>query len=619
MQPIASATVALTAATGNAGAPKVPSTPSTFDLVFPIGYGLSRVPVAASGNVSLGPDDKVLAIDGSAGNVTNAGHGRVIVGGLTSVGNIVSTGDIELLPHGVVATSAQSTGTVRVGRGDTVATVAQHAVLTPLARRTVQIPALTGAPKSFVSPRGSSTLAPGLYDDVSITRDAKVTISAGNYVIKRFLLASRAQLVLDTSVGTVNVFVEETASWDGDVTGDGTRFVFAYLGSQPFSFGGGSFTGTALVPHADLTLGREPDEDGDPSTTTYSGNFYAEGVWVAPNVIVQEIATPLLAASVSVSNTTPCVGEGTEVTVDASDAGPGATTRINGMPGSHQFVQFAGAPGPRLVVATVVTPDGRADSTTVPITVQRCTPAAGDLAPVALHFWPTPNQVNEVEFMVHDFDAHGVEVLPTTAATYAWSFGDGQTAMTTSPLVSHDYTAAVNPMLPFNYFTASVSVTTSAGSTSTQKVVPIWSVYAANRAKGVVQPHVTIVPSGDGLVLTLTNYETTPLSLTSARVDLLPCDPALDPIPQAASPLSVTVPASATSAVTIPQPAAFPSDICAVGAHLMGTASAGTVYADAYTRVRENPLTKQAVVDPNSIAIHWRSDKRLISKVAAGL
>ena len=571
-----------------------PPTPTTFDLAFPAGYGLPEVAIAASRDVLLGPNDHILAIDGSPGNMTNAGGGPVTVGSGTSAGSIVSVGNIVLLPLGINASTAQSAGTVSVGLGDHVTTVTQHATLTPLAHRTMTVPILNGTAVDFVAAPGSSTLAPGLYDDVNILPGATVTLSAGNYVIDDFVLSPLAQLVLDTSQGAINVFVKSTALWGGSVTGDGTRFVFSYLGSLPLTFAG-TFTGTALAPNAALNLG--------PLPASYSGNFYGQHVVLAPGVTVHQIATPFLLNSVAVSNTTPCVGQETEVTVDGAGAGAGAILRINGIPGGHQFVQFAGAPGKRLVAATVVTPDGRADSTTVPFTVQQCTPAAGTIAPVALHFWPTPNRVNEVEFMVHDYDAHGQEVLPSAAATYAWNFGDGKVATTTSPLISHDYTSAISPMAQYNYFDASVTVTTSAGATSAQKIVPILSVYAASRANGVVQPPTAMSVSGSNLVMTVTNYETTPLSITSSRIDLVPCDPSLDAVPQAAVPMSVTIAPSATAAVNVPQPSAFSPSICQIGVHLFGTTAAGVVYAGAYNRVKENPLLKQAVTDPNTIAL----------------
>ena len=71
---------------------------------------------------------------------------------------------------------------------------------------------------------------------------------------------------------------------------------------------------------------------------------------------------------------------------------------------------------------------------------------------------------------------------------------------------------AVNPLAPFSFFTASVSATTAAGTTTTQKVVSIWSLYAKNRSKGIVQPPSSIAVSPTNLAMTVTNYESTPLS-----------------------------------------------------------------------------------------------------------
>ncbi|MGH7271669.1 MAG: hypothetical protein ACREJ3_14655, partial [Polyangiaceae bacterium] len=195
-----------------------PPTSTTFDLAFPAGQGLPRVAIAASQDVLLGPNDKILAIDGSPGNITNAGSGFVTVGSGSSAGGIVSVGNIVLLPLGITASTAQSAGIVSVGVGDHVTTVTQHATLTPLAHRTMTVPLLSGTAVDFVAAPGPSTLAPGLYDDVNILPGATVTLSAGNYVIDDFVLPPLAQLNLDTSQGAINVFVKSTALWGGSVT-----------------------------------------------------------------------------------------------------------------------------------------------------------------------------------------------------------------------------------------------------------------------------------------------------------------------------------------------------------------------------------------------------------------
>src|SRR5262249_52217582 len=204
-----------------------------------------------------------------------------------------------------------------------------------------------------------------------------------------------------------------------------------------------------------------------------------------------------------------------------SSAGPGATPWIQGVVGSHQFVQFSGDPGARLVWAAVYTPDGHADFTSVPITVHQCTTPPGAAPPMALHFWVALGKPNVVEFIVHNYDTDGLEILPPGPATYTWSFGDGQTMTTHSPFVAHNYTAAINPLAPYNYFDVSVTATTASGTTTVHKVVPLWSLYAQNRSKGIIQPPNTLAVSSSNLGLAVTNYEPTPLTITQATVELL--------------------------------------------------------------------------------------------------
>ncbi len=48
----------------------------TFDLVYPEGYNIRRAVIAASENLDLGPNDRILALDGAPGAVTSAGVDR---------------------------------------------------------------------------------------------------------------------------------------------------------------------------------------------------------------------------------------------------------------------------------------------------------------------------------------------------------------------------------------------------------------------------------------------------------------------------------------------------------------------------------------------------------------
>src|SRR5262249_4775892 len=179
----------------------------SFDLVFPAGYGLSRVPVGASADLVLGPGDHIIALDGSPGTVTNAGSGLLTVGTDTNAGRLVSVGSIELGPN-VTAVSAQSSGTVTLKPGDSVGTVQQGVTLTPLVHRTVIVQPPSGTPSDVsIQPGAAATLPPGLYGTVMIRPRAVVTVSAGTYVIDTFVLGPQAELQLDTSGGTVTMYV----------------------------------------------------------------------------------------------------------------------------------------------------------------------------------------------------------------------------------------------------------------------------------------------------------------------------------------------------------------------------------------------------------------------------
>jgi hypothetical protein len=566
----------------------------TFELLFPSGYGLSKVVVAASDQLLLGPHVQIEAIDGSPGTVTSAGTEKLRVGPDSRTGKIVSRGDIRLDSH-VSALSAESSGTVTVGHGSAVGSIHEGAMLTPLVNRPVVVGSLDGKrTDAFVRPTATVTLAPGRYREVKISSHATAIVSAGTYLIDDLDLGHEATLKLDTSGGTVKIYVNRSTVWGGAVAGDASHFIFGLLGRGALVLRSG-FRGTALAPWGTLTLA--------PSSTAYQGTFYGKHVVIGPGVAIHGLATPFLLDGVKVSDTTPCIGESVKVSVDTSYADPAATTWIQGVVGSRQFLQFSGSPGTRLVWAAIYAADGHADFTSVPVTVRDCPPLPGTAPPIALHYWAALRKQNVVEFIVHKYGATGDEVPFTGSANYLWTFGDGQTLATTSSFVSHDYGAAINPMQQFNYFDVSVTATTSSGAAAATKVVPIWSLYAKNRAKGIVQPSNTLSVSSSNLTLTVTNHEHTPVAITQANVELIPCDPALDARALTPIALSLTVAAGATATVNVARPKPIAADICSVGVHLMGSAAAGKVYTDAYASIKENPLLVQAVTDANTIAL----------------
>ncbi len=567
----------------------------SFELVFPNGYGINATTVGANGDLTIGAGDQIMATDGSLGNAVNASSGGLIqVGAGVKAGKIASAGSI-VFEADASASSAQAAGSVQLGPHAVVPNVQNGATVTPLVRRTVIVHPPANAPTN-VQASGDTSLAPGAYGTVQVPENGNLTLSAGTYYVETFNAAPKSQIHLDTAHGTVNLWVHGTATWGGTVSGDASRFVMGYLGQDKVVLQGG-FQGTALAPFGTLELAAAP--------SPYKGTFYGKHVVLDPNVSVREAPTPYLIDQLSVGKTTLCVGEQTELSLVASAAGPDAVVNLQGLRGTHQYVQFANNAGQRSVFASVYSPDGRADFTSIPVTVQTCPAGASQAggAPVALHFWGAKAPANTVEFVVRGFDGDGHETGMTGQASYAWTFGDGQTATTTTPAISHDYTAGMNPLNEHSFFEAQVTVTTPSGSSTSKKVVPVWSLYARNRAKGIVQAPAKVLSTGKNVAMSLTNYESTPLTMQSARVDLMPCDPSLPAIPQPEQALSGTVGATTSGTVNVVSPKSYGKDICGMAVHVKGTSAVGTVYSDAYQSVRENPLHRQPVTDGNTAAL----------------
>ncbi len=115
--------------------------------------------------------------------------------------------------------------------------------------------------------------------------------------------------------------------------------------------------------------------------------------------------------------------------------------------------------------------------------LERLITEAADIAiePVSKASGPTT-------FVAQGIDvAHWRDLLQTQTRTYTWDFGDGATATTHSPVVQHDYFAAIDHAAGVGSFDVTVSV--SPGDVQVQRTLTIYSAYAMSRATGVVVPH----------------------------------------------------------------------------------------------------------------------------------
>jgi len=77
----------------------------------------------------------------------------------------------------------------------------------------------------------------------------------------------------------------------------------------------------------------------------------------------------------------------------------------------------------------------------------------------------------------------------TPPLEFEWDFGDGNTALTNTPVVSHDYFAAINHAAGFGQFVVTCHVKNS--SITVRRTLTIHSAYSICKSTGTVVPHVT--------------------------------------------------------------------------------------------------------------------------------
>src|SRR5688500_14843636 len=147
--------------------------------------------------------------------------------------------------------------------------------------------------------------------------------------------------------------------------------------------------------------------------------------------------------SVLITNTTPCAGRQVLIAVNAEDpenpAGP-VEIYVDGAPGTPQALQYFAVNPARKISIFAITPSRLQDRKEITISVQACPEVTTTLE--LLHS-RNPYRRDHVDF-------HAV-LRGGTGRAYQWQFGDGTTATTREPFVSHDYSAAMSHPDKFSY------------------------------------------------------------------------------------------------------------------------------------------------------------------------
>lgn len=163
---------------------------------------------------------------------------------------------------------------------------------------------------------------------------------------------------------------------------------------------------------------------------------------------------------------------------------------------------------------------------------------------------------NSTTFVAERVDvAQWKDLLQTRQRTFEWDFGDGTTATTESPVVSHDYFAAIDHASGVGAFDVTVRV--SPGDVEVRRTLTIYSAYALSKRCGTIVTHNT----GDLFAhkkytqvtgsFVVHNVEDAPLVLDRMSVTPYAADPEAPAVPRAFRALSHPIQVPARGAVSI--------------------------------------------------------------------
>ncbi len=198
-------------------------------------------------------------------------------------GDLTSVGDITIKQRNTINGNVTSGGMVTRQTGATVnGTVTEHAAVGPAVLPVLSFTA--GTTNISVPARGSRTLAPGSYGNVSLASRATLSLSNGDYYFQRLVLAGSATLSVNVTNGPVNIHIVGPVLFSSKAivkivpSGEsGTQDVdFYVLGEDPLFFDIGSrLLGSVTAPNAVVLL------DG----SRFRGSMAAKKIWVDANTV----------------------------------------------------------------------------------------------------------------------------------------------------------------------------------------------------------------------------------------------------------------------------------------------------------------------------------------------
>ncbi len=436
----------------------------TVNLVLPSSHRSTQdLAVLANGDVRFEPSARLeSSIPGRHPIIAATSEDAdVVLRPSSDVGSVESIGPVVVLPGATINGDAVS-GDAISNEGTIVGAVTEYS---PLGTRPLQLsysfPPSTNV--DVIVQRGATrTLTPGHYRSLRIERDATVQLSGGSY---RFgTLDSQPGSTLSIAPGaSARIAVDRVRRFGATVQTDSPDKLLVLLPQPDRIAVESQVNATILAPNAEVTI-----------ATGVRGSVVAKSVVVGPSAeLVHVPNTQALIDSIAVSDSTPCAGESVRIEVRA--ARPDAEVAINGIYSRTRDVSFDNL-ATSLVTVTVYA-GGDASFETFEVTTHACTQErrVADVVAGMSRYAP-----NTVEYRVrHMPDNEDV------AEQYYWSFGDGTTAITTTPFVEHDFSDAMSATRPYEEFDVSVTMEFADGESLTaRKFSTIGNLYAQTRLRG---------------------------------------------------------------------------------------------------------------------------------------
>lgn len=205
-------------------------------------------------------------------DLATSGYGDVGTNGSASLaGNGSIGGNLQVFGSNPQVNSASGgpntsvDGAIQSIQDSGFGTETAHEVTTPSSPQVIP-----PAPPAPTNP----TPLPGGGNTINLTGNSTMTLTAGNYVVSSISITGRGQLIINSSGGSVNIWVQGNSATGINIAGNGvsntsglpSNLGIWYTGSQKVQIAGnGNFVGTIFAPNAQIS-------------TQGNGDFYGAAV-----------------------------------------------------------------------------------------------------------------------------------------------------------------------------------------------------------------------------------------------------------------------------------------------------------------------------------------------------